>query len=141
MPKRKAEAIWNGDLKSGNGHMKLQSGAYEGAYSFASRFEEGTGTNPEELIGGAHAGCFSMALAGELAEDGFSPEAIETQAEVNLQKSDEGFSIKSIHLNTRVTAQNIEENVLQKHAESAKDNCPVSRALSGVDVSVEASLN
>lgn len=141
MPKRKAEAIWTGDLKGGKGTMKLQSGAYEGAYSFASRFEEGTGTNPEELIGAAHAGCFSMALSGALADEGYSPESVETQAEVTLQVTDAGPSISTIHLETKASIPDIEDDAFQKIAEDAKNNCPVSKALAGPQITLDATLN
>lgn len=119
----------------------MASGAYEGPYSFSSRFENGKGTNPEELIGAAHAGCFSMALSGVLGGAGFNPESIETRAEVNLEKVESGFAIKSIKLITKGTVADIDDNTFKKHAEEAKKNCPVSQALAGVDISVEASLN
>ncbi|MFH5831732.1 OsmC family protein [Halalkalibaculum sp. DA3122] len=141
MPKRKAEAIWNGDLKGGNGTMKFGSGAYEGSYSFASRFEEGTGTNPEELIGAAHAGCFSMALSAALADQGYSPETVETNAEVTLSVSDAGASISEIHLNTTASIPDIDDDEFQTIAEDAKNNCPVSKALAGVNIILDATLN
>lgn len=141
MPKRKAEAEWNGDLKGGNGTMKFESGAYEGKYSFSSRFEEGTGTNPEELIGAAHAGCFSMALSGELTKEGFSPESIKTSATVSLEKNNGGFAIKTITLDTEASIPEIDNETFQQHAESAKKNCPVSQALAGVEIKLNASLN
>lgn len=140
MPKRKAEAVWNGDLKNGNGTMKLGSGSFEGMYSFDSRFEEGVGTNPEELIGAAHAGCFSMALSGGLAASGFSPESVETHAEVNLKKQEEGFSIDSITLDCTAKIPKISEEEFQKHAEDAKNGCPVSNALTGVKINLNAKL-
>ncbi len=141
MPKRKAEAIWNGDLKGGKGTMKFGSGAYEGAYSFASRFEEGTGTNPEELIGAAHAGCFSMALSAALADEGYSPESVETHAEVTLEVSDAGPSITGIHLNTNASIPDIDDDDFQKIAEDAKKNCPVSKALASTNITLNAVLN
>src|SRR5262245_46715297 len=98
---RKAHARWNGDLKSGKGNVRLGSGAHEGPYSFTSRFENGSGTNPEELLGAAHAACYSMALAHSLAQAGHKADEIETQATVTLDKSDAGFSITNIHLVTR----------------------------------------
>ena len=100
MPVRKADAVWEGNLKEGRGRMKLGSGAFEGAYSFSSRFEEGTGTNPEELIGAALAGCFSMALANGLSQAGYSPRHIHTNASVKIEKLEEGFKITSIMLDT-----------------------------------------
>ncbi len=141
MPKRKAEAVWNGDLKGGKGTMKFGSGAYEGSYSFASRFEEGTGTNPEELIGAAHAGCYSMALSAALAEEGYSPESVETNAEVNLDLSGDGPSIKTITLTTTASIPDIEDEAFQKIAEDAKNNCPVSKALAGPTIKLKATLN
>lgn len=140
MPKRKAEAVWNGDLKEGNGTMKFGSGAFEGQYSFSSRFEEGTGTNPEELIGAAHAGCFSMALAGDLAKAGYSPETVDTNATVDLAKVDGGFAIKTVTLETEVTVPDIDNDTFQKLAENAKQNCPVSQALTGPEIRLKATL-
>ncbi|MDR8393284.1 OsmC family protein [Aliifodinibius sp. S!AR15-10] len=140
MPKRKAEAIWNGDLKGGKGTMKFGSGAYEGAYSFASRFENGKGTNPEELIGAAHAGCFSMALSAALAEQGYSPKSVETHAEVNLDLSGDGPSIAEITLNTTASIPDIGDDDFQKIAEDAKNNCPVSKALAGPKIILKAKL-
>lgn len=138
MPTRKAEAKWNGDLKNGKGTMKLDSGAYEGAYSFASRFEEGTGTNPEELIGAAHAGCFSMALSNELAKAGYTPESVETTAEVTLDAGK--GAITKIKLIVNAQVPDIGEDEFQDFAEGAKNNCPVSKALAGPDISVVATL-
>lgn len=139
MPTRKAEAKWNGDLKNGKGTMKLDSGAYEGAYSFASRFEEGTGTNPEELIGAAHAGCFSMAFSNELAKAGYTPEAVETTAEVTLDAGK--GAITTIKLIVNADVPDIDNNEFQELAEGAKNNCPVSKALAGTTISVDATLN
>src|SRR5690349_18626824 len=98
MPVRSAEAQWEGSLQEGKGTMRLPSGAFEGAYSFSSRFEEGTGTNPEELIAAAHAGCFSMAFAGALGRAGFTPDRVATRAEVRLEKLEVGFTVTKIHL-------------------------------------------
>jgi osmotically inducible protein OsmC len=140
MPLRTASAVWNGKLKDGNGTMKLGSGAYEGQYSFASRFEEGTGTNPEELIGAAHAGCFSMAFSAALEKEGFEPKSISTEAKVNLVKGDEGFSITEITLDCKAEIPNIDEAKFQEIAEGAKKGCPVSRALAGVDIKLNAAL-
>jgi len=141
MPVRKAEAKWNGDLKGGNGTMKFGSGAYEGAYSFASRFEEGTGTNPEELIGAAHAGCFSMALSADLAKGGYAPESVETNAEVTLEITDNGPAITRITLNTVASVPDIDEDTFLEFAEGAKKNCPVSKALAGPEISLNAKLS
>ena len=120
--------------------MKLGSGTFEGPYSFASRFEEGKGTNPEELIGAAHAGCFSMALSHELFQAGYSPKRISTTAEVHLDKAGEGFKITAIGLTTEAEIPRIEENEFLKHAETAKKNCPVSQVLSGTEIKLEAKL-
>ncbi|MQA27610.1 MAG: OsmC family peroxiredoxin [Micromonosporaceae bacterium] len=140
MPKRSASAIWNGTLTDGNGTMRLDSGAYEGPYSFSSRFEEGAGSNPEELIAAAHAGCFSMAFSATLAKAGHAPESIETTAEVHLTKDDGGFSISRIDLRTTGRVPGIDAEEFAKHAESAKAGCPVSRALGGVEITVNATL-
>lgn len=138
MPQRKADAVWKGDLKSGKGTMKFGSGAFEGAYSFASRFEEGTGTNPEELIGAAHAGCFSMALSNELAQAGFTPQSVETTANVTLDAG--AGAITKINLKVSANVPDIDNDKFQEFAEGAKNNCPVSKALAGVDIAVDASL-
>lgn len=140
MAKRKAKAIWNGDLKNGNGKMSFGSGAFEGAYSFKSRFKEGKGTNPEELIGAAHAGCLSMALSGVLVEAGFSPESITTDANVTLEAVDGDQAITTIELNVEGDIPDIDEDTFREHAETAKKNCPVSKALAGVDIKVNAEL-
>jgi lipoyl-dependent peroxiredoxin len=141
MPTRKAHAVWEGDLKGGKGSMKFGSGAFEGAYSFSSRFEEGTGTNPEELIGAAHAGCFSMAFSGALAKAGHTAKKISTEAKVHLEKVGEGFSITKVVLTTNADVPGIEEKEFNEIAEGAKKNCPVSRALGGVEIELNASLN
>ena len=140
MPVREAKAVWNGTLKEGQGTMRLGGGAYEGPYSFSSRFEEGKGTNPEELIGAAHAGCFSMALSGGLGKAGFQPKKIETTIKVHLGKVGEGFGITRIDLSTRGQVPGIDEATFRKHAEDAKKNCPVSRALAGIEITVDAKL-
>jgi osmotically inducible protein OsmC len=140
MPVREASAVWKGDLKGGRGTMKLGNGAFEGAYSFASRFEQGEGTNPEELIGAAHSGCFSMALAGILAQAGYKPERIRTKARVSIEKEEKGFKIRWIQLETEVKAAGIQEKDFQKYAQEAKVHCPVSQALTGTDIRLEARL-
>ncbi|MGK7370514.1 MAG: OsmC family protein, partial [Candidatus Halalkalibacterium sp. M3_1C_030] len=127
MPQRKANAIWKGDLKGGKGTMKFGSGAFEGSYSFASRFEEGTGTNPEELIGAAHAGCYSMALSGDLAKAGFTPESVETNANVTLEMVDGAPKISKIKLTVKANIPDIEDDKFQELAKGAKENCPVSK--------------
>ena len=140
MPVRKASAVWNGTLKEGNGTMKMQSGAYEGKYSFGSRFEENPGTNPEELIAAAHAGCFSMALSGGLTKAGFTPERVETSAKAHLEKVGEGFKITRIQLACQATIPGIDDATFQEIAAGAKAGCPVSQALAGVDISLDATL-
>jgi len=140
MAKRTASAVWEGTLKEGKGRVKLGSGAFEGQYSFASRFEEGTGTNPEELIGAAHAGCFSMALAAGLTRAGFNPTRISTTARVSLEKVAEAFKITRIELTTEAEIPNIEEAAFLDQAETAKKNCPVSQALAGTDIKLNAKL-
>ena len=140
MPVRKASAVWNGTLKEGNGTMKMQSGAYEGKYSFGSRFQEDPGTNPEELIAAAHAGCFSMALSGALTKSGFTPERVETSAKAHLEKVGEGFKITRIQLTCQASVPGIDEAAFQELAAGAKAGCPVSQALAGVDISLDAEL-
>lgn len=140
MPERSAEATWKGNLSDGNGTMKLETGAYEGAYSFRSRFEDGAGSNPEELIGAAQAGCFSMALSGLLADEGFDPESVSTTADVTLQTLEDGPAITKIHLTTEADVPNIDDATFQEHAEAAKQNCPVSKALAGTEITLDASL-
>jgi lipoyl-dependent peroxiredoxin len=141
MPKRKANARWEGSLTEGQGTMRMASGAYEGPYSFQSRFEEGDGTNPEELIAAAHAGCFSMALSGELGNAGHTPDSVETEATIHLDKVDDGFAIKRIELQTRVSAPGVDESTFQQAAEAAKKGCPVSQALAAVEsIELDAQL-
>ena len=140
MPVRKASAEWNGGLRDGNGSLKLGSGAFEGKYSFASRFEEAGGTNPEELIAAAHAGCFSMALSSALGKAGFQPQRIATDASVKLEKVGEGFGITQIQLTTVASVPGIDEAKFQEIANGAKENCPVSKALKAVDITLDARL-
>jgi lipoyl-dependent peroxiredoxin len=137
---RTGQAVWEGNLLKGKGIVKLGSGAFEGQYSFSSRFEAGKGTNPEELIGAAHAGCFSMAFSAALTEAGFTPKRIETTASVHLQKGDKGFKISLIELNTEAQVPGIDNNRFQEIAENAKKNCPVSQALAAVDIKLQARL-
>jgi lipoyl-dependent peroxiredoxin len=141
MPTRTAEARWDGTLQEGNGTMRMASGAYEGPYSFESRFEEGEGTNPEELIAAAHAGCFSMALSAELGRAGHSAESVETTATVHLDKVEAGFAIKRIELKTQARVPGISDDEFQQVAEGAKVGCPVSQALAAVgSIELRASL-
>jgi lipoyl-dependent peroxiredoxin len=137
---RKSEAQWDGDLKQGKGRMKLGSGAYEGAYSFQSRFENGTGTNPEELIGAAHAGCFSMAFAAALGKEGYQPRTVHTVATVHLEKQGEGFAISRIDLKTEAAVSAIDAAKFQTIANTAKETCPVSKALNAVEITLDATL-
>jgi lipoyl-dependent peroxiredoxin len=140
MPVRKAEARWEGDLPSGKGTMRFGGGAFEGQYSFSSRFEDGAGTNPEELIAAAHAGCFSMALSNGLAKAGFTPTRVDTTASVSLEKTDAGFGITKIELRTEAEVPGIDEATFSEQADTAKKNCPVSKALAAVDISLDAKL-
>ena len=142
MPTKKANAVWKGDLKSGSGVMSLGSGSFEGKYTFATRFEDADGTNPEELIGAAHAGCYSMAFSNELAKAGFDPESVETDAEVTLEMIDGVPTISTIKLIVDAHIPGIEEGQFNEIAEGAKNNCPVSRALASVNnIELEATLH
>lgn len=141
MPVRTAEARWEGNLREGRGSVRLGSGAFEGPYNFVSRFEKGEGTNPEELIGAAHAGCFSMALAAGLTRAGFSPTSIHTTAEVSLEKVDDAFTITRVELKVDAEVPAITEDAFHELAFVAKNNCPVSRALAGVKIDLVAKLN
>ena len=140
MAVRTSEAEWRGDLRQGKGTMRLGSGAFEGAYSFPSRFEEGAGTNPEELIAAAHAGCFSMALAAGLSRAGHPPTRIHTQARVHLERQGEGFAITRIELETEGQVPGLAAADFQTHAAAAKTNCPVSKALAGATITLKATL-
>lgn len=140
MPERTATARWEGGLQDGKGTMRLGSGAFEGQYSFSSRFEDGTGTNPEELIGAAHAGCFSMALTAGLERAGHPPTSIETSARVHLERAESGFRIPRIELDCTATVPGIDDVAFQEQAATAKANCPVSKALAGVDIQLAARL-
>ncbi len=140
---RKAEADWNGGIIDGKGKVKLGSGAFEGAYSFKSRFsedEEQKATNPEELIAAAHAGCYTMALSGNLGKAGYSPKHIHTTANVKIEKQGDGFVIPNIDLVTEAEVDGIEGEEFQKIAEETKKTCPVSQVLSGAEISLKASL-
>ena len=140
MIKRTANAIWQGDLKNGHGKLALGSGAFEGKYSFTSRFEDGQGTNPEELIGAAHAGCFSMSLSSGLTKAGYVVDEIRTEAIVSMEKSESGFGISRIKLVTHANVRDIDMDEFSKIASDAKKNCPASKALAAVDVYLEAHL-
>jgi osmotically inducible protein OsmC len=140
MPVRNADAVWEGTVFKGKGRMKLGSGAFEGAYSFSSRFENGPGTNPEELIGAAHAGCFSMALSFMLEQAGYTPERVHTTAKVHVDKVGDGFKITVIELETEGKIPGISEKAFLEKADSAKKGCPVSQALSGTEIRLKAKL-
>jgi lipoyl-dependent peroxiredoxin len=140
MPVRNAEAEWKGNLLEGQGHMKLAGGAYDGPYSFKSRMESGPGTNPEELIGAAHAGCFSMALSAQLTKAGFAPKRIHTNAAVHFDKVGDGFSITRIDLTTEADVPGIDNSKFQELADGAKKGCPVSKALAGTQINLQARL-
>ena len=140
MPVRAASAEWKGNLPKGSGTLETETGSVKGNYSFASRFEEGAGTNPEELIAVAHAGCFSMAFANGLAKAGHEPESIQTTAKVYLEKGDEGFGISRIELECVGRVSGLDDDTFQKHAQEAKVGCPVSRALSAIPIELKASL-
>jgi osmotically inducible protein OsmC len=132
MATRNGKAQWQGDLQGGQGRLTVGDGVLEAPYSFASRFEEGDGTNPEELIAAAHAACFSMALSAALAADGHTPESVVTNAEVSLRNIDGKPTIDSIKLTTEGRVPGIDEATYQRYADLAKADCPVSRALAGV---------
>ena len=138
--KRNASAVWFGDLRKGKGELSSDSGVLSGTpYSFSTRFENEKGTNPEELIGAAHAGCFSMALANILAQAGMTPERIDTNASVYLEKGDEGFSITRVHLETRVEVPGADAGAFEKAVNEAKAGCPVSRVLNA-EITLDATL-
>jgi lipoyl-dependent peroxiredoxin len=140
MPTRNAEAVWEGSLKEGNGKMKFGSGAYEGAYTWSSRFENAQGTNPEELLGAAHAGCFSMSLSSNLGKAGFTPTHIHTTARVTLEPVDGKTRITRIALDTQASVPGISDEQFQQVATIAKEGCPVSVALASVPITMTAKL-
>jgi len=140
MPKSNAHARWEGTLQGGKGFIKVGSGLFEGSYSFASRFENGAGTTPEELIAAAHAGCYSMALSMLLESAGYPPRTIETQAEVSLGKADDGFRITRITLTTEADVPGMPPGTFQQQAAAAKAGCPVSKALAGTQIELKAKL-
>jgi osmotically inducible protein OsmC len=141
MVQRTSQAEWRGNLQDGAGTMKLGSGAYEGPYSFKSRFADGTGTNPEELIAAAHAGCFSMAFSAGLSKAGFTPTRVHTNATVTFDKTAAGFAVTRIDLDTEGEVPGIEEAAFQEQAENAKRDCPISRLLApGTEITMKARL-
>jgi osmotically inducible protein OsmC len=140
MPVRKADAVWEGSLKEGHGTVRLGSGAFEGQYSFGSRFEEGSGTNPEELIGAAHAACYSMALSVGLGRAGLTPTRVSTHARVHIEKVGEGFKITRIELDNETQVAGIDDAAFQEIAQKTKDGCPVSQALASTPIALTARL-
>ena len=140
MTMRQSQAEWRGNLMKGSGTMRVGNGAWEGAYSFPSRFEEGGGTNPEELIAAAHAGCYSMALSAGLSKAGFEPARVATTARVHLEKAADGFAITRIELDCRAEVPGIDDATFQQQAAAAKTGCPVSKALAGTTITLDARL-
>ena len=140
MVMRTATAEWRRRVRDGAGTVSLGSGAFQGSYSFGSRFEEGAGTNPEELLGAAHASCFSMALSLLLTEAGYTPTRIRTVAKVTIERSGDGFAITHVELVTEAKVPGIDAATFSGHAEAAKSNCPVSKALAATDISLNAAL-
>ena len=141
MRSRTADAEWNGNLARGSGRLAVGSGAFQGPNSFKSRFEEGeSATNPEELLGAAHAGCFTMALNAQLSRAGFTPTRLETRATVTLAKVGDAFAITRIDLETTGDVPGVDDATLQRHALDAKQNCPVSKALGGTEIHLTAKL-
>ena len=137
---RTASASWEGTLREGNGRMRIGPGGLETPYSFASRFEEESGTNPEEVLGAAHAGCFSMAFAAGLGRAGYDPEWVQTEAKIHFQKLDEGWQVTKILLQTEAKVPGIAEEEFQSLAQISKEGCPISKALAAVDIDLEARL-
>jgi osmotically inducible protein OsmC len=138
--RRKASAVWNGGLKDGKGTISTDSGVLsETQYSFSTRFEDGKGTNPEELIAAAHAGCFSMALSGQLGQAGLTAESINTTATVRLEKTDSGFAITSVHLEVKAKVPGADQQAFETAANNAKAGCPVSKVLNA-EITMEATL-
>lgn len=137
---RHAEAEWKGDGPHGEGHMKVESGAFEGPFDFRSRMENGKGTNPEELLGAAHAGCFSMQLAFMLTQGGTPPTRIHTRANVHFGPKGKGFAISRIDLHTEASVPGIDAAKFAEQAQAAKQSCPVSQALAGVEIHLDAKL-
>ncbi|NIP27667.1 MAG: OsmC family protein [Phycisphaerae bacterium] len=139
MAKRKANAVWNGTLKEGSGVMKFAD--YEGPFTHKSRFEEGEGTNPEELVGAAHAGCYSMFLSALLTNAGFSPNNVQTTATVHLGRDDSGPKITLIELDVTADVPDVSAEQFEELAQKSKEACPISRALAATDISLKTTLN
>jgi lipoyl-dependent peroxiredoxin len=141
MPIRTANATWNGDLKTGKGIVSAESGLFKDAnYNFAQRFEDAKGSNPEELLGAAHAACYSMALSGALSSAGFKVKSIQTNDKVHIEKVGDGFTITRIEVNCDAEVDGVDEKKFQEIAENTKKGCPVSRALTGVQFVLKATL-
>jgi lipoyl-dependent peroxiredoxin len=140
MATRKAHARWEGSIKEGRGQVDFGNGAFKAAYSFASRFEDGKGTNPEELLGAAHAGCFAMALSLILGNAGFTPDYVDATAQITISPHDGGFKITRSHLVCEARVPGIDAAAFAKHAEAAKAGCPVSKALAGTAITLDAKL-
>lgn len=141
MPIRKANSEWRGDLKSGSGNITTESGVLKNvAYNFVSRFDKGDETNPEELIGAAHSACYSMALSNMLASGGYKVNFVRAEDKVHIDKVGDGFSITKIEVNCEASIDNIDDPTFQKFADDAKKGCPVSKALTGVEFVLTASL-
>lgn len=140
MPTRKADATWTGGLKDGSGSFKGESSTISGSFTAGSRFGDDVGTNPEELLAAAHAACFSMALSAELGGAGFSPQEVRTTAACTVEKSGDGFAISTMKLTSRAKVPEISDEKFQAIANGAKEGCPVSKALAGVDIQLDATL-
>jgi lipoyl-dependent peroxiredoxin len=141
MPQRKASAVWEGGLKGGKGTFKGETGGIAGQYNFSSRFEEGVGSNPEELIAAAHAACFSMAFSGQLERNGTPPQRVETTAVCTVEKVGDGFKITTMKLTTRATVPGVDAAKFQELANAAAEGCPVSQALKGnLKIQLDAAL-
>ena len=142
MPSRIADAEWKGNLAHGSGRLSVGSGAFQGPYSFKSRFEDGeSATNPEELLGAAHAGCFTMALTAQLSRAGFMPARLRTRVTVTLDRVGDAFVITRIQLDTTAEVPGLDDATFQRHALDAKENCPVSKALAGTEIGLTAKLS
>ncbi|HEX6926858.1 MAG TPA: OsmC family peroxiredoxin [Longimicrobiaceae bacterium] len=140
MPTRNAEATWEGTLTKGKGTYKAESGSVGGSYNFGTRFEDTPGSNPEELLAAAHAACFSMALSGQIEKLGGTPQSITTEAACTVERVGQGFKITTMELRTRARVSGMDEAKFQEAAQNAKTGCPVSQALAGVDIKLDAAL-
>ena len=136
---RKAKSVWNGTLKEGKGTMNFSN--YSGPYTFKSRFEEGTGTNPEELVGAAHSGCYSMFLAALISGEGLTPESVETSAKVHLGRDETGPLVTTIELDCVVKCEGLSQAKFDELAQAAKLKCPISRLVSAADIRLTATLS